>query len=81
MEQELRDAGFEIRTRETFRRAIVFQSFEEALEWGLKSGFFAHAVAGLGMEKVSMLSGLTKGMFPFHDEYVGIAILAARRGA
>lgn len=76
---ELRDAGFEIIKVETFRRAIVFQNFEETLKWGLQSGFFAHVVEALGVEKVSALAGLTQGMFPFHDEYVGVAILATPR--
>lgn len=74
---ELRAAGFEILQSETFRKPVVFESFDEALQWGLKSGFFAHVVEGLGMERISTLAGLTRGMFPFHDEYVGVAILAA----
>ena len=76
---ELREAGFEICSSETFRKPVVFDNFDQALQWGLKSGFFAHIVEGLGMERLSMLSQLTQGMFPFHDEYVGVAILAAPR--
>jgi SAM-dependent methyltransferase len=76
---ELADAGFEIRASETFRRPIVFDSFQPALEWGLQSGFFAHAIEAIGMERVQSLAPLTRGMFPFHDEYVGVAILAAPR--
>lgn len=74
---ELRAAGFEILKSETFRKPVVFESFDEALQWGLNSGFFAHVVEALGTERISMLAGLTQGMFPFHDEYVGVAILAA----
>jgi len=73
---EIEAAGFEIRSLETFRRPIIFPSFDETLKWGLQSGFFAHAVEAIGLEKVSALAPLTEGMFPFHDEYVGVAILA-----
>lgn len=78
---ELRDAGFDVLKVETFRKAVVFASFDETLKWGLQSGFFAHAVEALGVEKISALAGLTQGMFPFHDEYVGVAILATPRPA
>jgi predicted TPR repeat methyltransferase len=76
---ELRAAGFEIVKEETFRKAIVFTSFEETLKWGLQSGFFAHAVEALGTDRIGALAGLTRGIFPFHDEYVGVAILATPR--
>ena len=76
---EIEAAGFEIRSLETFRRPITFPSFDEALKWGLQSGFFAHAVEAIGLERVSALAPLTAGMFPFDDEYVGVAILAAPR--
>jgi len=73
---ELRAAGFEIVAQETFRKPVVFQSFKEGLKWGKESGFFAHVVESLGPIKVALLSVLTLGMFPFHDEYIGVAILA-----
>lgn len=73
---ELRAAGYEIVAQETFRKPVVFQSFKEGLKWGKESGFFAHVVESLGPLKIQLLSILTLGMFPFHDEYVGVAILA-----
>jgi SAM-dependent methyltransferase len=74
---ELRASGFEIHRLETFRKPIVFENFNQALQWGLKSGFFAHIVEAIGMERIAMLEAMTQGMFPFHDEYVGVAVLAA----
>jgi hypothetical protein len=76
---ELRDAGFEIVAHETFRKPVVFQNFKEGLQWGRESGFFAHVIESLGTIKLKLLQVLTLGMFPFHDEYVGVAILARPR--
>lgn len=78
---ELRAAGFDIVTQETFRKPVVFENFDEGLRWGKESGFFAHVIESLGSIKLKLLSILTRGMFPFHDEYVGVAILAVRRPA
>jgi SAM-dependent methyltransferase len=73
---ELRAAGFEIVAQEIFRKPVVFDNFDAGLKWGKESGFFTHIVEGLGMIKIGLLKMLTRGMFPFHDEYVGVAILA-----
>jgi len=73
---ELRGAGFEIVASEIFRKPVVFDNFDAGLKWGKESGFFAHVVESLGMIKIALLKVLTRGMFPFHDEYVGVAILA-----
>ena len=73
---ELRAAGFEIVAQEIFRKPVVFDNFDAGLKWGKESGFFTHIVESLGMIKIALLKVLTRGMFPFHDEYVGVAILA-----
>lgn len=75
---ELTAAGFEIRTIETFRRKIVFENFDQCLEWGLKSGFFAHAIEAIGMERIKSFANIP-GIFPLADEYVGVAVLASPR--
>lgn len=75
---ELRDAGFEIRTIETFRQKVVFETFDQCLDWGLKSGFFAHAIEAIGLERIKAFAHIP-GLFPLHDEYVGIAVLASPR--
>lgn len=75
---ELRGAGFEIRAIETFRKKIVFETFDQCLDWGLKSGFFAHAIEAIGLERIKAFAN-TPGVFPLHDEYVGVAVLASPR--
>lgn len=76
---ELHAAGFDIVTQEIFRQPVVFQNFDEGLKWGRESGFFTHVIESLGSIKLTLLSVVSRGMFPFHDEYVGVAILAKRR--
>jgi SAM-dependent methyltransferase len=78
---ELRAAGYEIVAQEIFRKPVVFDNFDAGLKWGKESGFFAHIVESLGAIKIGLLRVLTRGMFPFHDEYVGVAILARPRRA
>ncbi len=75
---ELEAAGFAVVEQETFRKPVVFRNFDEGLQWGTESGFFAHAVESLGPLKLKLLSALSRGLFPFHDEYVGSALLAVR---
>lgn len=75
---ELTAAGFEIRAVETFRRKIVFENFDQCLDWGLKSGFFAHAIEAIGLEKIKAFANIP-GIFPLADEYVGVAVLASPR--
>lgn len=74
--EELRAAGFEVREFEVFSRPIVFESFEQGLEFGLRSGFFAHVIAALGLDRISTLASVP-GLFPLQDEYCAVAILAA----
>lgn len=78
---ELHSAGFTVLQTETFRREVVFPSFDETVKWGLQSGFFAHTIEALGEEQIGALAERTQGMFPFHDEYVGVAILATPSGS
>jgi SAM-dependent methyltransferase len=74
---ELRAAGFEIVALERFRRRIVFETFAEGLDFGLKSGFFAHAIAGLGLDGAQIAAVAdVPGLFPLEDEYHAVAILA-----
>jgi hypothetical protein len=79
LEDELRASGFEIESVETFRRGIRFETFDECLSWGLTSGFFAHAVEAIGLDRIQAFAGVP-GIFPLEDEYVGVAILATRPG-
>ncbi len=73
---ELRASGFEVCARETFRRPVTFDNFDNTLTWGRQSGFFAHVLEALGTDTINRLGAATAGMFPVHDEYVGVAILA-----
>ena len=75
MADELRECGFSVRAMETFRTPITFQTFDECLTWGLRSGFLTHVVAVLGPDRVNTLRHVP-GVFPFQDEYVGVAITA-----
>lgn len=77
LEDELRSAGLDIDSVETFRRRVRFETFDECVSWGLRSGFFAHAIAAIGMERIQAFAGVP-GIFPLEDEYVGVAILATR---
>lgn len=76
---EIAASGFEIRALEVFRKPVVFQDFDAALDWGVKSGFFTHAVEKVGKIRLALLKQLARGLFPFHDEYTGAAVLASRR--
>lgn len=75
LEHELRSSGFEIEGIETFRRSVRFETFDQCVDWGLKSGFFAHAIAAIGMDRIQAFAGVP-GIFPLEDEYVGVAIIA-----
>lgn len=76
---ELRAAGFEIEGVDTFRRPIRFETFDDCVSWGLQSGFFAHAIAAIGLDRIQAFAGVP-GIFPLEDEYVGVAILATHPG-
>jgi hypothetical protein len=80
--EELQAAGFEVRSIERFRRRIVFETFEQTVDWGVKSGFFTHALAALGPDTLTQIATFAAEakLFPFADEYVGVAILASSRG-
>lgn len=78
--EELRTAGFEILAIETFRQPVIFASFEETIGWGIRSGFFAHSIEAIGLDRLAPIAHLP-GIFPFEEEYVGVAILAAPIGS
>ncbi len=80
MAAELRECGFTVRAVETYRTPITFQTFDECLAWGLRSGFLTHVVAALGPDRVNALRHVP-GVFPFQDEYVGVAITAMATSA
>ncbi len=73
--EEVRAAGFEILASDAFTRDVKFQSFDEAVEWGMKSGFFAQSIDAIGLETIRPFAD-TPGVFPLADEYVGVALLA-----
>ena len=73
---ELTAAGFKIVSVETFRRTLRFESFDQCIEWGLKSGFFAHTIAAIGPERIAGFANIP-GLFPVEDEYVAVAIIAS----
>jgi predicted TPR repeat methyltransferase len=72
---EVQGAGFEILASNSFQRAVEFQSFDEAVEWGMKSGFFAQGIDAIGLDTIRQFAD-TPGVFPLADEYVGVALLA-----
>lgn len=73
---EVRAVGFEVKAIEVFRKPVRFESFEECLAWGVRSGFFAHAIEAIGIDRVMGYADVP-GIFPLDDEYVGVALLAA----
>lgn len=79
--EEVRAAGLEVRQIERFRRPIVFETVDQTLEWGTKSGFFAHTFEALGAERLAQLRPMVEsaGIFPIEDEYVAAVILASPR--
>lgn len=76
---ELTAAGFTIVAVESFRRTIRFESFNECMDWGLRSGFFAHTVEAIGRERLEAFAQIP-GLFPLEDEYVAVAVLATKPG-
>jgi hypothetical protein len=76
---ELTAAGFSLVSVETFRRTIRFETLHECMEWGLRSGFFAHTVEAIGRERLESFAQIP-GLFPLEDEYVAVAVLAAKPG-
>lgn len=75
LESEVAGAGFEILAFETFRKQLKFRTFDEAADWGIKSGFLAQSIEAVGLDRVRPLARIP-GVFPISDEYVGIALLA-----
>ena len=72
---EVRDAGFEILVTDVFRSSVEFLSFDHAVDWGMKSGFFAQTISAIGLERLKPIASLP-GLFPASDDYVGVAMLA-----
>jgi ubiquinone/menaquinone biosynthesis C-methylase UbiE len=76
MAEELKACGFEVVASDTFTKPISFHTFDECLEWGLRSGFLTQVVDAIGLDRVEAVRPLATGVFPFHDEYMGVAITA-----
>ncbi len=72
---EVRAAGFEIVATDAFRKPVKFTGFDEAVDWGLHSGFFTQSIDAIGLDKIRPFARIP-GIFPIRDEYVGMAILA-----
>jgi len=68
-------AGFEILCADTFRSPVEFRSFDEAVTWGMRSGFFTQAIDAIGLDRIRQFAD-TPGVFPLADEYLGVAVLA-----
>jgi len=54
---------------------VKFVGFDQAIEWGMKSGFFAQSISAIGLDRLRPFAKLP-GIFPIHDEYIGVALLA-----
>jgi SAM-dependent methyltransferase len=72
---EVEAAGFEIVATDVFRSPVKFVGFDQAVEWGMKSGFFAQSIAAIGLDRLRPFAKLP-GIFPISDQYVGVALLA-----
>jgi hypothetical protein len=72
---EVADAGFEVLATEIFRSPVTYGGFDEAVDWGMKSGFFAQSIDAIGLDRLTPFANLP-GVFPLDDEYVGVALLA-----
>jgi predicted TPR repeat methyltransferase len=72
---EVSAAGFDILATDMFRSSVKFRAFDEAVEWGMKSGFLAQSIEAIGLDRLRFLAKLP-GVFPISDEYVGVALLA-----
>jgi len=75
LDAEVREAGFEIIATEVFRSPVKFRGFDEAVDWGMKSGFLAQSIEAIGLDRLRPFAKIP-GIFPIHDEYVGVALLA-----
>lgn len=73
----LTKAGLEIVSVERFTKAVAFQSFEELIEFGMTSGFFAHVISHLDEAQLAALARV-EGIFPLEDHYCACAVLARR---
>ena len=76
MEAELAACGFEVVASDTFTKPMSFGSFDQCVAWGMQSGFLTQAVAAIGRDRVDALRSQAVGLFPLHDEYMGVAIRA-----
>ena len=72
---EVDGASFEILAADTFRCPVEFRSFDEAVTWGMKSGFFTQAIDAIGLDRIRQFADMP-GVFPLVDEYLGVAVLA-----
>jgi predicted TPR repeat methyltransferase len=72
---EVTAAGFEILATDVFRAPVEFTGFDQTIDWGMKSGFFAQSISAIGLERLRPIANLP-GLFPASDEYVGVAMLA-----
>jgi SAM-dependent methyltransferase len=81
-EQQLADdvngAAFDILAVDVFRTQVEFVGFDQAIDWGMKSGFFAQSIAAIGLDRLRPLAEMP-GLFPITDEYIGVALLARAR--
>jgi len=71
----LHGAGFAVLSADTFRCPVEFRSFDEAVTWGMKSGFFTQAIDAIGLDRIRQFADMP-GVFPLADEYLGVAVLA-----
>jgi len=72
---DLHGAGFAVLSADTFRCPVEFRSFDEAVTWGMKSGFFTQAIDAIGLDRIRQFADMP-GVFPLADEYLGVAVLA-----
>lgn len=72
---EIRAAGFDIVASETFTKPVKFTGFDQAVDWGMHSGFFTQSIDAIGLDKLRPFAKIP-GIFPIRDEYVGMAVLA-----
>jgi SAM-dependent methyltransferase len=72
---EICDAGFDILATDAFHSPVQFVGFDQAVDWGMKSGFLAQSITAIGLERLRPFAAMP-GLFPISDEYVGVAILA-----
>lgn len=74
----LNRCGLSILEQNLLKKQVKFNSFDEAYNWGLNSGWFTQYLNSISKDKISIVSAMTD-VFPLEDEFQATIILAQKR--